>query len=205
MGKEIFKSYDQSRAVYREYVMRHILAVQKMFAEFGDILIDLYLIESFYVNDESLADVLKAKTAYNILSHDQSKLSPEEFDAYAAKFYPCEADLRDKDAIERNFKKAWVHHYTHNKHHPEYWICYSNYDKNEYNVVKMSDTAFIEMICDWMAMSYIKGGTVKSWWYGGAYKEKSELMTTRHIQIIEVMLNHPMDYLTREVPACEIP
>ena len=47
-----------------------------MFAEFGDILIDLYLKESFYVNNESLADVLKAKTAYNILSPDQSKLSP---------------------------------------------------------------------------------------------------------------------------------
>lgn len=82
-------------------------------------------------------------------THDLSKLHPKEFKAYARYFFtpnqPLEGDL---ESIEYNFQRAWEHHYTHNKHHWEYWL-----GKD------MPDKYIKQMICDWKAMSVKFGDT----------------------------------------------
>lgn len=68
-------------------------------------------------------------------THDISKFSPKEFKQYAEYFY---GDRNN----EIEFKKAWGHHYSHNKHHWEFW-----------RGVDIPDKYILQMICDWKAMS----------------------------------------------------
>lgn len=74
----------------------------------------------------------------NILKHDESKYSKEEFMPYAKYFF-------DGKKNEDEFNKAWEHHYKNNPHHPEYW-----------EGKEMSYEFIIEMICDWMTFSIKK-------------------------------------------------
>lgn len=203
MERKIIETYEESIREYKHYIMRHILAVQHIFAKYGSVIAKeiekIFNPPEYYIHSRILP-----KCAFNIISHDQSKFSDKEFDFYRAKFYPCKKDIEEmsQETIDELFENAWTHHYEHNAHHPEYWII----TKNEPFTSRMSYEYFIEMICDWMAMSYTKGGTVKSWWYGGAYKEKEKTMHPEDFKVIEGLLNNcEMDYLTREMPSCEIP
>lgn len=81
----------------------------------------------------------------NILEHDKSKFSEEEFNAYRNYFHPCSGEEKDEEA----FNKAWEHHYSNNPHHPEYW----------YNQGKDMPPVYIaEMLLDWQAMKMKFGG-----------------------------------------------
>lgn len=64
-----------------------------------------------------------------IQQHDQSKFSPEEFEASAQYYYGS------KD--EYPYKAAWDHHWRHNPHHPEYW-----------QGQDMPYSCLLEMLCD---------------------------------------------------------
>ena len=77
--------------------------------------------------------------------HDNSKFSPEEFDA----FVEATPQLKDltygsdeyKQALAK-IKPALEHHYLVNRHHPEFHT-------NGINNMSLIDV--IEMLCDWMA------------------------------------------------------
>ena len=85
----------------------------------------------------------------NILKHDLSKLSPEEFYGYRYYFFTTEGEEKEANHIglsgkyyfKNRFKEAWRHHYANNPHHPEF----HNY--------KMSKIHMLEMCLDWVAMS----------------------------------------------------
>lgn len=86
----------------------------------------------------------------NILKHDLSKFSEDEFNAYRKSFFSTNEEEIDamhmgisaKLMFELEFNSAWKHHYTWNPHHPEYW-----------RDSTMPKLAMIEMILDWSAMS----------------------------------------------------
>jgi molecular chaperone DnaK (HSP70) len=73
-----------------------------------------------------------------IQEHDESKYSEEEFEAYAQRFYN-----NGEEGFE--FKEAWKHHWTHNEHHPEFWLGED-----------MPYIYILEMICDWGSFSIEK-------------------------------------------------
>ena len=98
--------------------------------------------------------------------HDLSKFHPKEFKAYAWKFYGGEQASRallkqtgmeklciSKEDVEEEFQKAWTHHYTHNKHHWNYWIGRD-----------MPEKFIRQMICDWKAMSRKFGDTAQAFY-----------------------------------------
>jgi hypothetical protein len=89
-------------------------------------------------------------------NHDLSKYSTEEFDAYRKNFFPYENEVSDESA----FSDAVLHHYNHNPHHWEYWVIPRN-PENELIPIPMR--FLVEMLCDWTAMSFQKGGSVISW------------------------------------------
>lgn len=114
----------------------------------------------------------KKKDKLNIIihgiTHDMSKFSPCEFIPYARFFYgdyipgaaldvPCAPYNKDKiltkGKVKYYFNKAWKHHYSHNKHHYEYWD--EGYIPSKY---------IIQMICDWNAMSRKFGDTTISYY-----------------------------------------
>lgn len=75
----------------------------------------------------------------NVKNHDLSKYTKEEFEPYRKKFFPIEGEIIDKN----EFEKAVFHHYTHNKHHWNYWIGQSK---------EMEPIYVVEMTLDWIAM-----------------------------------------------------
>jgi len=86
--------------------------------------------------------------------HDMSKFSPQEFIPYALKFY---SNKKSAD-IELRWKKAWLHHQNHNKHHWEYWIV----TKATKEALPMPSKYIIEMICDWRSFSRKWGRKIKN-------------------------------------------
>lgn len=106
-------------------------------------------------------------------SHDLSKNSVEEYDAYDAYFYGNE---RTPDVV-RDFNYAWLHHIHNNPHHWQYWIL-RNDDPNEgETVLEMPTDYALEMICDWWAFSFSKGNLTEIFGWYDEHKEYIKLHT----------------------------
>jgi len=85
--------------------------------------------------------------AQRAIEHDDSKFSPEEFDA----FQTLPSRMRNliygsdeyKQALEQ-IGEALAHHYRENRDHPEHFL-------NGINDMTLID--LLEMICDWIAIA----------------------------------------------------
>src|SRR5579859_6077273 len=79
--------------------------------------------------------------------HDNSKFSPEEFEAYEEAFPELQKYAYGSEeyrAALRKIAPAVAHHYSVNDHHPEHFAG---------GVEGMSLIQLIEMVCDWLAAS----------------------------------------------------
>jgi hypothetical protein len=93
---------------------------------------------------------------FNIVNHDKSKYSPDEYKAYNDYFYG--SNSKSKKILD-DFNKAWLHHIHQNKHHWQYWcLITDDGDKTvkEYKPIGLDipDDFIVEMICDWWAFSW---------------------------------------------------
>lgn len=84
-----------------------------------------------------------------VIVHDDSKYSEEEFEAYRRNFYPVNEE--EKELNKEDFEKAWKHHYESNRHH---WECrqYDECPDDKLSKEQMLDC--LENVLDWMAMGY---------------------------------------------------
>ena len=92
------------------------------------------------------------------LKHDLSKLKEPEkslLDIYTHKLRETTYNSKEYKQYLKELKPALDHHYSHNRHHPEYF----NNDFSKMNLVDLT-----EMICDWMAatMRHADGDIYKS-------------------------------------------
>lgn len=105
-------------------------------------------------------------------THDESKFSAPEREAYIELTYAKKEGVRPKDP--QKIADATLHHILNNKHHPEYWL----EDKSKANISakdrdasdevvdasNMPELALAEMVCDWQAMSEeLKTNTAREW------------------------------------------
>lgn len=127
---------------YRKYIDEHVSNVQKVERV-------VYCILIRTCGKGTVMNATLDIAHENVKYHDTSKYGDAEFYAYRKNFYPI--DDEEKESNLEDFEKAWEHHYTSNKHHPEYWI-YNN------EVKKMDYDAVLEMIYDLSAMSIKFGG-----------------------------------------------
>lgn len=77
--------------------------------------------------------------------HDNSKFSPEEFDAFERMTPLLKTLTYGTDAYKEALKElgpALQHHYAANDHHPEHF---------EGGISQMNLIELTEMVCDWMA------------------------------------------------------
>lgn len=74
-----------------------------------------------------------------LMVHDLSKMSEEEFAPYAHWFYGSKDRPR--------FEIAWLHHIHRNQHHPSHWALTPDY------AAFMPDNFALEMIADWLGAS----------------------------------------------------
>jgi hypothetical protein len=86
--------------------------------------------------------------------HDYSKLSSEEYGAYASSFEGLQNSAYGSEAYRAELQKiapAVAHHYEANDHHPEFFAR----GINDMNLIQIA-----EMVCDWIASSERKQGSV---------------------------------------------
>ena len=132
--------YIESFRNYIDYLEEHLINIGKAYNEVTEKCKD---IDWFKENKEVLRD--------DVIRHDLSKFSKEEFTQYAAKFYP----VKNTTQNITEFENAWEHHYKHNHHHIE---TYSNlYDF----ITKLN---LVHMVIDWTAMSYKFGGSAQEYY-----------------------------------------
>lgn len=133
--------------------------------------------------------------ANDIENHDISKYSDEEWYAYRIKWYPTaeeEERIKDdtvfKDTIEKDYEKAWTHHFTVNDHHPKHWMCDHDEYKDTNEPKDMMLGAIIHMICDWNSLS-MKYHTNVFEWYKDEAEDEKKAMSERTKQRVETLLD----------------
>ena len=160
---------------YMEYIKDHINNVHRAFENMYNIKDKFEDIDRYDISDA--IESVKERGLIDI--HDESKYSDEEFNAYRRHFHSI--DDKEKDDSEEDFELAWKHHYENNPHHPEYWI-------KDGEPRDMEIDYIVEMACDWIAMSYSKGGTALQY-LNDNIEEKQKVMTENTMSILETILD----------------
>ena len=152
---------------YVEYVGKHIANVRKAYDN-----------REFQLSTAlNLTEKERLELKDRILIHDKSKYSEEEFEGYRQWFFPSIGQVKNKE----EFDKAWVHHYTVNDHHPEYW-----------NKKDMSNVSIAEMILDWEAMSINFGGNPLEYFEKNKENKQKE-MSINTFDIVDKTLHQLYD------------
>jgi hypothetical protein len=169
---------------YLEYIKDHIAKVIECYNKYMVPLLDKNNISTL-VSDEELKDAI-IRVGKTIDTHDASKFSDSEFEAYRLKWYPATREL-SSDIINTNeredlYNDAWEHHYKVNAHHPHHW-----YNSETNTCTDMTLDAIVEMLCDWEAMS-LKFNTSTLEWYENDAEDEKKCFTAKTKQIVEDLL-----------------
>jgi len=173
----------ESTADYQEEYKKYIIAHKERVEQFADWLKE-NLPEIFFdygVDPNTFDEV--------IAEHDESKFSEEEFEAYARKFYGKQ-DINGKplDYVP-GYDEAWKHHWTHNEHHPEFWLGED-----------MPLIYILEMLCDWGSFSIDKGDLheLSKYYYEQARDDEEKNLSDATKEIIEEILTKINSVLDKE-------
>lgn len=173
MGKLVYLSIindptisDEQKAKekeYKAYIDNHISNIAKAWAKFKYIKNIKSYLESF--TKPTALKIIYDNMNVQIMSHDASKFSIEEWEPYRMHFHPISEE--EKIQSTAAFEDAWEHHYMHNPHHWDYWAVTGKDN--------MPLSYCIEMWCDWIAVSMTKGGDAYSWFRDQLDNNKIEL------------------------------
>lgn len=116
-----------------------------------------------YPNDGSIN---KEDLEQRASTHDISKWSPEEYIPYVFFSWKklCEKEGKKynmPEGMDEKFNEAWMHHYSFNDHHPEYFS----------NVNDMSKQQMTEMVCDLNSMSQEFNNSLLDWIKNNTFKK----------------------------------
>ena len=129
---------------YNRYLEQHKNGVRQAFEW-----LETNLPEIFGTEDEGIITECRHLCTY---AHDESKLQPDEYEAYDAYFYGD----RSYEVVNQ-FNRAWLRHIHRNPHHWQHWILINDDPDEGEIILDMPDVYIIEMICDWMSFGFTKG------------------------------------------------
>lgn len=137
---------------YDKYIREHTKAVKECFA-----FLEINIPEIFQD-----APFMTTKAFDNVVAHDNSKYSKEEYNAYDDYFY----GEKKTPEIESEFNRAWLHHIHNNPHHWQYWVLINDDSELGTVTIDMPYEYIIEMICDWWSFSWKSGNLYEIFdWY----------------------------------------
>jgi hypothetical protein len=126
---------------YLDYIQEHYYNVQRAWEEIKKKCFDMV-----FVSD----DYLRGWLDVEVIDHDISKLSNQEFIQYRRRFFPTNAEKELKsDQSKHDFKLAWASHQFHNDHHWQTWTEENSEVRTSTNMVNC-----VHMVVDWTAMGY---------------------------------------------------
>lgn len=134
--------YIKSTREYLDYLENHLNNIAKAFAELSDACDGMV-----WVGDDYTWHTLRKE----VLEHDLSKFSKEEFIQYRDKFFPVKVEKHH----ESEFEKAFENHKANNTHHFE--SIRTDYRGN-------TEKDIVHMIIDWTAMGYKFGDNAESFY-----------------------------------------
>ena len=170
----LLSQLQEGKAGYLEENENYIAAHQERVSIFADWLKE-NLPELFDNVDLDVFDEL-------IKEHDASKWSEEEFEPYAQRWFGDKKKTLEYDL-------AWKHHWTHNEHHPEFWLGED-----------MPYIYILEMLCDWGSFS-VESGNYKElidFYYKKAKNDEEKNLSDNTKTIIEEILDKINSILDRE-------
>lgn len=163
---------------YDKYLLEHKTNVNRAFIWLLDNLPDVIEVYGFPCG--------------SLYSHDASKTSPDEYDAYDKYFYG-----EKTDAVKENFDYAWLHHIHNNPHHWQYWVLLEDDPENgtEYKALEMPKAEVLHMICDWWSFSFKKGdlSEIFSWYKDHKDKMKLHPETRKSVEYILRRIEDKLD------------
>lgn len=118
--------------------------------EFSNIEYNIYLLDHIRAVDECY----RILTGKELLYHDASKYTEDEYKAYAEYFHPTDGSTPKSSDKKDAFRKAWLHHQNENKHHWQYWVLIDG-DGNM-TAIEMPEDYVREMVADWGSFAYLK-------------------------------------------------
>lgn len=145
---------------YKAYIDNHIANVSKAWKKLKRTKSIKTYLETF--TKPAALKVIYDNLDVQILSHDASKFSVEEWEPYRMHFHSISEEERIQSTAA--FEKAWEDHYMHNPHHWDYWAVTGKDN--------MPLTYVLEMCCDWIAMSMVKDGDAYDWYIGQLDQDK---------------------------------
>ena len=173
----INEGLDDYQEEYKNYIIGHKERVQQFADWLKENLPDVFEGVDLDAFDEVIAE------------HDESKFSEPEFEPYAKKFYGPQ-DVNGKPlTYVPDYDDAWLHHWMHNEHHPEFWLGED-----------MPLIYILEMLCDWGSFS-IKSGDLhelSNYYYKEAKDDKEKNLSDATKEIIEEILSKINLVLDRE-------
>ena len=167
----INEDLDDYQEEYKNYIIEH----KENVAKFADWL------------KENVPELFTEATSPDLLDeviaeHDESKWSEEEFEPYAQRWHGDKKKTPEYEA-------AWEHHWTHNEHHPEFWLGED-----------MPYIYILDMICDWGSFS-IKSGNMRElsdFYYNKAKDDEEKNLSDATKEIIEEILTKINSVLDKE-------
>lgn len=137
--------YIKNTRAYLDYLEEHINNVQKAWLLIQDKCKHMHFVYDdqmfFWIDDE-------------VMRHDISKFSKEEFVPYRQRFHKVDGE----SVPLYSFDDAWEHHKVFNDHHWETWTT------KEYKIPYEWKVHCVHMVIDWVAMSFKFGGTAKEYY-----------------------------------------
>ena len=166
----INEDLDDYQEEYKNYIIEHKANV----AKFADWLKE-HCPEVFEDLDLKIFDEL-------IANHDASKFSEEEFEPYTQKWF-------NNSGKTPEYEDAWLHHWTNNPHHPEFWLG-----------EEMPLMYILEMICDWGSFGIKKGNLreLSDFYYNKAKDDEEKNLSDDTKKIIENILDKINSVLDKE-------
>ena len=150
------QDYIDKTREYLNYLENHLENVKRAFAEISDSCKDM----PWVVDDYSWHSL-----RVQVINHDLSKFSKEEFIQYRDSFFPVNED----DKKNSGMKDAWENHKQKNHHHHETAEDYLD---------------IVHMVIDWTAMGFKFGDTAQQ--YYEANQDKIKLSENHKEFIYEI-------------------
>lgn len=125
---------------YLDYLEIHLTNIAKAFQEVSNACDGMA-----WVGDDFTWHTIRG----DILFHDISKFSQEEFTQYRKKFFPTSEEKEFNFLIDEEFQTAWENHKNKNHHHHE---------------TAKTHNDIIHMIVDWTAMGYNFGDSAQEYY-----------------------------------------
>jgi hypothetical protein len=116
-------------AEYSNYIVTHVDNVKKAY--------------NWLREHEIISEELNTQMG----SHDLSKYSNEEYEAYDNYFYG-----KQTEKVKTEFNYAWLHHIHNNPHHWQHWVLVNDEDGTV--ALEMPEEYLVEMICDHWSFSH---------------------------------------------------